>query len=126
MFATAPVIYRYTRAQAIADGVLVDVGAMAREAGFSVPTAITAAVAKLVHADENADNGQSTEGRLWDVLWMASVAGRLHRAANRTTFEVIFAPRDGSEVERVVDLELHVGPGDESEPVITIMLLGED
>jgi hypothetical protein len=35
-------IYAYTRAQALADGVLVDVSQMAREAGFKFPTAITA------------------------------------------------------------------------------------
>jgi hypothetical protein len=35
-------IYAYTRAQALADGVLVDVSPMAREAGFRFPTAITA------------------------------------------------------------------------------------
>ena len=34
-------IYRYTRAQAIEDGVLVDVTETAREAGFRCPVAIT-------------------------------------------------------------------------------------
>jgi hypothetical protein len=36
------VISVYTRAQALADGVLIDAGAMAREAGFRWPVAITA------------------------------------------------------------------------------------
>jgi len=36
------VIHRYTRAQAIADGVLVDVTAKARTCGFTVPVAMTA------------------------------------------------------------------------------------
>lgn len=34
-------IYSYTRAQALADGVLVDVSDIAREAGFRVPVALT-------------------------------------------------------------------------------------
>ena len=38
------VIYAYTRAQAIADGVLVDVSKLAREAGFKIPVAVTAGV----------------------------------------------------------------------------------
>jgi hypothetical protein len=126
MFATAPVIHAYTRAQALADGELVDVTGAAREAGFRVPVALTRGVAALVHADEDAANGQSTAGRRWDVLWMASVAARLHGAASRTTFEVIFAPRTASERERVVDMVLHSGPGDEGEHVITIMLPEED
>jgi len=36
------VIHRYTRGQAIADGVLVDVTAKARTCGFTVPVAMTA------------------------------------------------------------------------------------
>ena len=37
------VISTYTRAQAIEDGVLVDAGSMAKEAGFNWPVALTAA-----------------------------------------------------------------------------------
>ena len=37
------VIFTYTRAQALADGVLIDAGALAQEAGFRLPVAITAA-----------------------------------------------------------------------------------
>ena len=36
MFENADLIHRYTRADAIADGVLIDVSATAREAGFPV------------------------------------------------------------------------------------------
>ena len=38
------VIFTYTRAQAIEDGVLVDPGPMAQEAGFKLPVALTSAV----------------------------------------------------------------------------------
>ena len=37
------VIYRYTRSQALSDGVLVDITETARQAGFRVPVAMTAA-----------------------------------------------------------------------------------
>lgn len=40
----APVIHAYTRAQAIADGVLVDISETAKEAGFRYPVACTSAV----------------------------------------------------------------------------------
>ena len=43
-FDDAPVIHRYTRAEAIRDGMLTDVTETAREAGFKVPVAITGAV----------------------------------------------------------------------------------
>ncbi len=42
--AFAPVIFAYTRAQAIEDGVLVDVSETAREASFNIPVAITRTV----------------------------------------------------------------------------------
>ncbi len=43
-FENAPVIYRYTRQQAIEHGVLVDLTEWARETGFTIPVACTAAV----------------------------------------------------------------------------------
>ena len=43
MFENADLIHRYTRAEAIADGVLIDVSAVAREAGIRYPVALTAA-----------------------------------------------------------------------------------
>ena len=39
-----PVISVYTRAQAIGDGILVDVSETAREAGFKIPVAVTRTV----------------------------------------------------------------------------------
>jgi hypothetical protein len=44
MFENAALIYRSTRAEAIRDGVLIDMSATAREAGFKYPMALTAAV----------------------------------------------------------------------------------
>jgi hypothetical protein len=34
-------IYSYTREQALADGILVDVSKMAKQAGFKIPMAVT-------------------------------------------------------------------------------------
>jgi len=44
MFENAEVIDSYTRAQAIEDGVLIDVSNAAKEAGFRIPIALTTAV----------------------------------------------------------------------------------
>ena len=43
MFENADLIHRYTRADAIRDGVLIDVSETAREAGIRWPVALTAA-----------------------------------------------------------------------------------
>jgi len=43
MFENADLIYRYTRADAIRDGVLIDVSATAKDEGFQYPVALTAA-----------------------------------------------------------------------------------
>ena len=42
--AFGPVLSVYTRAQAIEDGILVDVSDTAREAGFNIPVAVTRTV----------------------------------------------------------------------------------
>ena len=42
--AFGPAISAYTRAQAIDDGILVDVSDTAREAGFNIPVAVTRTV----------------------------------------------------------------------------------
>jgi hypothetical protein len=111
------VIVSYTRAQAIEDGVLVDVSewASTREmmGGFTIPVALTSAVWALVQAPEGSH--EDTRGRAHDVLWLASCAAR----SSRTHFTVRLGNRD-------IRMWLHAGPGDDAEPVATIMLEGED
>ena len=126
LFSEAEVISVYTRAQAIADGVLIDVTAVAREAGFRVPVALTAAVwADCVAWDnEHEQTPQDEAGRLWDVLWMASCAARLN-SDSRAPFQVLRIPSQGTTPEPV-DLVAHIGPGDTAEPVITLMQPGAD
>ncbi len=66
-------IYKYTRAQAIADGVLVDVTETANESGFRWPVALTRAVWEDCVAWSEEDSKrqvhQTESGRLWDVLF---------------------------------------------------------
>jgi hypothetical protein len=126
------VIYTYTRAQALEDGVLIDPGTMAAEAGFRWPTAITADAwancvawteddsAKQIHQDQS--------GRLWDALYMASHAIRTSKdSGDRILFQLYRVPRDGQSMEaELITLRLIVGPGDAAEPVITILLPHED
>ena len=64
-FEDAPVISRYTRQQAIEDGVLVDLTEWSQEAGFTIPVACTAAVWNqyIVPPDGTKELGQSERGR---------------------------------------------------------------
>ncbi len=126
------VISTYTRAQAIADGVLIDAGAMAQEAGFKWPVALTSAAWADCVAwteDDNCKQAyQDESGRLWDVLFMASHAIRTRSGSgDRLLFQLYRVPRDGRSMEaELTTLKLIVGPGDSGEPVITILLPDED
>lgn len=126
------VISVYTRAQALADGVLIDPGPMASEAGFRWPVAFTADVWADCVAWDDADSERQTHqdqsGRLWDVLFMAAYAARANaKAGSELRFELYCVPRDGHSVEaELTKLKLVVGPGDDGEPVMTILLSNED
>ena len=126
------VISVYTRAQALADGVLIDAGTMAREAGFRWPVAITAgAWADCVawgDADSERQTHQDQSGRLWDVLFMAAYAIRTNeKGGAELLFELYRVPRDGNATQaELTTLKLVVSPGDDGEPVMTILLPNED
>ena len=126
------VISTYTRAQALADGVLLDAGPSSREAGFRWPVALTAAAwsdcVEWTEDDSVRQVHQDLSGRLWDVLYMASHAIRTSIEPSDTLqFKLYRVPRDGHSKEaELVTLKLIVGPGDHGEPVITILLPDED
>ncbi len=126
------VISTYSRAQAIEDGVLVDAGEMATEAGFRIPVALTAAAwsdcVVWTDADTERQVHQDPSGRLWDVLLMAHHAIRSsHSGGDRLTFQLYRVPRDGKSIEAAITLlKLIVGPGDQGEPVVTVLLPDEN
>ena len=118
-----PLIYAYTRAQALEDGVLVDVSETAREAGFVWPVALTAAVWALVEDIPRRYRAwQTVEGRLYDVLWMAYCA---IRSAEHSSTELRYTLLMDHGRRRYLTLKLVTGPGDHGEPVVTIMLPDE-
>ncbi len=119
------IISRYTRAQALEDGVLIDVTERAKEAGIKVPTALTSAVwnehVELTEAAKQA--GNDIEGRLWDILWMFRSA-RLRPDASEALFK-LYVVTDRIKPS-LVTLKANIGPGDAGEPVLTIMKPEED
>jgi len=129
-FADAPVIFSYTRAQAIEDGVLVDLTEWAKETGFRIPVACTSAVwhQYIVPPEGTRALGQSERGRGHDLLWMLYVAIRASKcnsgADDQLFYKVIFlqAPHR----QETVTLKTMCGPGDHGEPVLTVMLPDEN
>ena len=121
------VIHEYTRADAIADGVLIDVTGIAREAGFKIPVALTSAAwADCVAVPPDVDCQDET-GRLWDVLnvlFFAIKASPRDRHSSILKFKV--SVRTGHDTSEDIELKSICGPGDSAEPVITIMLPDED
>jgi hypothetical protein len=62
------IVYAYTRAQAIADGVQVDVSSVASEAGIRFPVFITRTAFDAYVTVPPDVTGQDKAGRLWDVI----------------------------------------------------------
>ena len=114
------VIYSYTRAQALEDGVLVDVSTEAAAFGFLYPTAISAAAFEIVQ-EIPAGSGHTSLGRLRDVLFMAHRAIKKAKESDgsRLAFQLYL---DGA-LEEITELFIDFGPGDEAEPVLTIGFL---
>lgn len=116
-------ISAYTRRQAIEDGTLIDVSHIAKEAGFRFPVALTAAAWVAAVEVQPDTTCQDEAGRLWDVLNVLrfSIQGK---CGSVIRFSVSVVGGQGR--SRRVDLKSLCGPGDNAEPVITIMLPHED
>ena len=122
-----PVLYSYSRKEAIADGVLVDVSAVApalvQNAGITLPVAMTSEVwAEYVEVPEGVI-GQDWKGRLWDILYLFQLQARRAKAS-----EILFQlyARNDNRRPRLVTLKAVCGPDDEGKPCVTIMTPSQD
>jgi uncharacterized protein DUF6573 len=139
----AEVIHRYTREQAIADGVIVPVEQLvpdepdfASQAGWKIPVALTPALAAIVRPTERERDEcmQDMKGRLWDVLYMGFVYVRKQMRYRPDVQELVFPTifwlvgreEYGEKRQRTLHLKARVGAGDEGEPTLLIGLRGED
>jgi len=121
------VISVYSRADARRDGVLVDLSDLARQAGFRIPLAVTEAVYRsyLDPSPELIAEGQSFAGRAWDLLQILRFAAAVYPDRSKLRFKVLFVLSPGCPSEPV-ELKAICGPGDDGEPVLTILLPTED
>jgi hypothetical protein len=121
------VIYTYTRAQAVADGVQVDVTKTAQEAGIKFPMFLTRAVFDAYVAVPPDVTGQDEAGRLWDLVWMARFAIlRSHGHTDR--LPVALYVRNDNHRAKLVKLiavcsALDI---DDPQPTLTLMMPDED
>ena len=127
MFENAGFIYRYSRADAIRDGVLIDVSEAARDAGFLYPVALTAAAWSRCVEVPPGVRCQDEAGRLWDVLTMLCVAAsRPSDDPHELRFAVHVRNDNREGTPPLVRLKALCGPGDDGELVVTVLLPDED
>jgi hypothetical protein len=114
-----PVISSYSRAEAIADGVLINLSQFqVIRTYWTHRFACTAAVWAAI--EETTKSGSDLDGILHDISWMAKTTiSQGHRGENTVNFRVTIG-------NHALDLKLHCGPGDHAEPVLTLMLAYED
>jgi hypothetical protein len=123
------VIFSYSRAQALDDGVLINLSHEARQAGFSIPFAITRAVYEAFVGNDPEDPDRTPEGRTLEIAVETCEAVRNADAYQRSCNSLVFnacLSRLGSKVHENVKLKLLIGPGDQGEPVATLMFPFED
>ena len=122
------VVSVYTRAQAIADGVIVDttggdLAAISAQHFPGVHVAMTAAVSALIQkAVDHPEHGNDWKGVWHDVLLMCRVAPVKSFPGGRL-FKVVMT---GTGRKRLHTLKLQIHLGDKGEPCATIMLAEED
>lgn len=129
LFDADNIIDRYTRAEAIADGVLTDVSKLAKEAGFNIPVALSTGV--ITKVNEAVKAGLDYEGVIWDIFsvlkyYIKTGAGKPdnHGGKRIDFFVYVFNPKRGRNVK--VPMYYLSNRGDHMEPVITILLPDED
>ena len=122
-----PVIYSYTRAQAVADGVQVEVTKTAQEAGISFPVFLTRGVFDRYVTVPEGVTAQDEAGRLWDVVWMLRFA-ILRSRPGVQRIPVALYVRNDNRAAKLIKLIATCGALDieDPQPAITVMMPDED
>ena len=140
-FEEMPVIDRYTRGQAIDDGVLIDLtewasaGPEGMVGGYLVPVAVTRAVWEQIEAIPDEYQGiQDVRGRAHDLIWMSLGAkskvmalaadGSIDSLPASALFQVTMSIKGMR--KRLQTYKLVMSLGENGEPEITIMQPHED
>lgn len=121
------VIFMYSREQAIADGVLIDVTEAAKEVGLNIPVALTATVwAKCIAIPPHVKD-QDERGRLRDLLWTLFVVIRTGRYMGSEIHFQLHALNDHPwKTRSVSELKAFDELTADGIPCLTVMLPEED
>jgi hypothetical protein len=121
------VIDVYTRAQAIEDGVLIDVSPVAMaEHGFKYPVAVTDRVwSEVVIPPGEVATWQDDLGRLNDLLTCLKYEIKRSQKASEVIFKMDVMDNE-REPFKTITLKGTCTPGDNLESVITVMFPDED
>lgn len=127
LFADFDVISKYSRADAIEDGTLVDLTKLYPELCrqlYRYPVSVTAAVYSVIESAVSSERHcNDFEGLIWDMLWM-SQRGIIKRIdESQHLFQVII---NGEGLDRLQTFKIVCHAGDNAEPVLTIMMPDED
>lgn len=126
MFDERDIIHRYSRADAIRDGTLIDITKLSHEAGFRFPVALTRAVWERCVKVPDGVVGQDEEGRTWDIAFLLAAAIRRGSDGREVSFAVHVRNSNRRGMPPATPLVAVCGPGDDGEPCVTVMLPGED
>ena len=121
------IIYTYSRKQALADGIQVDVSESARQAGIKYPTFLTRAVFDAYVTVPPDVFDQEWRARLWDIMWVTRHAiQKSEPGADRIVVELFV--RNDNRKPRLVKLVAVCSALDinDATPAITILLPDED
>ena len=122
-------VYVYKRKQAINDGVLIDVEASARTVGFITPVAVTVAVWETyIVPDKCMGEFETIEDRLQFLLSSLRLQITESPPQNYLLFTSWFRMPHKTLGDVMLEFQFKAiaGPGDNGEPVITVMLPYED
>src|ERR1044071_4623336 len=124
--AFGPVVYSYTRAQAVAGGVQVEVTKTAQEAGIRFPVFLTRTVYEAYVTVPPNVTGQDEAGRLWDIVWMTRFA-IIRARPGVERLPVALYVRNDNRAAKLIKLIATCGPLDidDPQPAITVMMPDE-
>jgi hypothetical protein len=120
-------VYTYSRAQAVADGVQVEVTKTAQEAGIRFPVFLTRTVYDAFVTVPPGVTAQDEAGRLWDIVWMLRFAIIRSRPGTDRVPVALYVRNDNVR-SRLVKLVATCGPLDidDPQPAITVQMPDED
>jgi hypothetical protein len=119
MFEEADLIFSYSRADAIRDGVLIDVSSRAKSLGYRIPVALTAGLYEALTAGASDEAEKAARVDLLLIALRDAITGN-RNAGDRLDFVLkipMLAPLNAWSL---------CGPGDTPDPVLTVMLPHED